>query len=570
MNLLDAQEEARARADRLTSDDGPMQSVPSSASPRTTPTPLGQLDRSQLMMRAQSEGFYYTPDASAYPNRYYLELYLDYRSNSTDPMDAVSLQHIHSITKHDPVALVRGRSLSGYVYQENEGFAQAVFTLAGRSGDSPVDHARFQKMRNFLQVYAREMRTHKNAITRGNDVQLVLHFPFEAESYLCDVTTFDYRRSAASSTNSFEFTLTLVTNGRTERKWALPATANALALLARSEDSSHTANARHPCLRNFERERRLRLPDPGEPAQVIEKIMLQVIDSPSPGCPEVVAGTASLASFSLWANAYTYATYPKRLNAYMYTTLYASDLVGSGLTYSGSRFGRCTSPPTSLRAFEPWLSSFQLRFALHRTSMVPTPPPRSVSPSLPFVCRQDAVDAHSIAEETLGDRTQADVIITFNRMLDAYTYSDGTPLAPGSVVYIPQQQGALTVDGDPFGTDLLIRDGDLVAVGESDIATIGGYACYSQNIQHRLTTVRGENKVYPSYGLRPYVGQSDASDIPADLRANVRGQLMADHRTEQILAITLVERGDKVDVSVHVKPVSSQPASIQFTYNLVG
>src|SRR5690606_6945416 len=114
------------------------------------------------LIKQLSEGFYYTPDQAAYPNPYFLELYLDYGADSAKPTDAISMAHINSIKKTSPVALVRTRGMDGSVYQENEGFMEASFVLTGRSGDRPVDLVRFQKMRNFLEKYAAESKKHKN------------------------------------------------------------------------------------------------------------------------------------------------------------------------------------------------------------------------------------------------------------------------------------------------------------------------------------------------------------------------------------------------------------------------
>jgi hypothetical protein len=514
-----------------------------------------------------SEGFYYTPDATAYPSPYFLELYEDYQANSRDPIDAVSLRYINAMTKADPVALVRTRGMDNSVYQENEGFTQATFVLSGRSGDSALDHVRFQKMRNFLQVYAAKMKKHKNALVRGKDVQLVLHFPFEAESYLCDITDFTYARSAASSTNSFEFKLTIITNGRAEKKWSLPAAANALQKLVSSYDNSHKRPT-HPCLVYADNELRERPISDPQLQELIVGPLNTALKSPETGCTDVVLANKAVFAFIADADMYPYVTYQDRFSSLMYTMMFASDMSASAMTYSGSRLGRCTPPPRTLRAYEIW--SLGIPIPTFRYNMVSTLVPGIPVPTEVHTCTQGRTTAHDVAEEVYGDRSQADVIMDYNRMLDPFTREDGSPLSPGDTLFIPRPNGNITREGDVFGTDLRVIDGDLVAVGTEDIEVVTGYACYAQNIVHRMTTVRGDNKVYPQYGLRPFVGQSESSDVPGDLRANVRSQLMSDHRTERILSLTLRENGDKAEVDVFLKPVGATPSRVAFTYNLAG
>lgn len=519
-----------------------------------------------------SEGYYYTPDGDAYPNPYFLELYEDYASNpAAPPVDAVSLRYINSVTKQAPVALVRTRGMDGSVYQENEGFMQATFTLNGRSGDSAVDLVRFQKMRNFLAKYAEESKKHKNALVRGKDVQLVLYFPFEAEAYKCDVLSFDYKRAAGDTTNSFNYTLTLITNGVVGNKWKLPETANALAKLVSSYDNNHK-NPRHPCVVLKEEEERRRPPgDPtggaaGDPPDIGGPTR-DAQESPETGCADVAAGTTSIMRFNLWADGMPLVQAQAAFESYFYTLLHASDMANAGIVASGSRFDPCISPAYTLESFLLNIDLYSRRTNI-RSNMAPTTVPGLPIPTEVYTCTQGRTNCYDIAEDVYGDRSRADELIDYNSFLDAYTRGDGSPLDVGDTLMVPRPTGVISRTGDVFGTDLRLVDGDLVPVGATDIAVVSGYDCYSQNLHHRMQTVQGTNKTYPRYGLKPYVGQVTTSDVPGDLRANVRSQLQSDHRTDRVVSIEVIEQGDKATVNAIVQPVGISPSQVTFTYNL--
>lgn len=518
---------------------------------------LGDVTLKQL-----TDGYYYTPDASAYPNPYFLELYLDYEGNSSKPVDAVSLTYISAIKKSAPVALVRSRGMDGSVYQENEGFMQATFILSGRSGDRPVDLIRFQKFRNFLEKYAAESKKNKNAFVRGTDVQLVLYFPFEAEAYLCDVVAFDYSRSASSSPNSFEFQISLVTNGHVANRWKLPEAVEPLKKLISSYDNNHT-DPNHPCVKLKDQEKIYRPPDDWP-----EFTEPETFDTTNPpGCAVKAAGEHTIMKFTGLANLMPYNEAQAAFSNYFYMMMHASDMASAGQVQSGAALQQCGEASYNFRTF--WLGYVALdRYARAHPS-VPRPPVLPI-PTEVYRCTQGKTDAFAIAEDVYGDRSKAPWVIDYNRFLDAYTQSDGSPIDIGTPVYIPRPSGPITMDGDTFGTDLKLVDGDLVPVGTTDIATITGYPCYVQNLMHRMTTTVGNNKVYTRYGLKPQIGFRTTSDVPAELRADVRSQIMADHRTKRIISIDVTERGDKADVAVVVEPIGVQPSRVSFTYNLAG
>lgn len=543
----------------VSQEDGPTPpSVPEDTEQRAedVPSDESQTKKGLVSWKPLKEEFYYVPDNSAYPNPYILELYHDWGDGvGIVPDDAIRLQYINRVEVASPNAVERTRGMSGEVYAEHEGFVQKVFSISGRSGDSRLDLIRFQKMRNFLQKYAGESAKNKNALIRGKDVRLALHFPFEGEHHFCDVLTFDYIRASSSSTNSFEFRLTLVTNGLIGRKWALPEAKDALLKMASKYDLNHL-NESHPCLVLAEREN-ARLPPwiDRTPFEPLRKILAKAGEDLDDPCEMAWLARLGLTNIGAYIASLQASLREQALSATLYARLFLADMADASLITLGARYVECAVESVALPVF--------------RASMVAPTPLREQQRVGIHVVRAGRNNAYDIAEDTLGSRDRAPAIMRANQMNDAYTTVTGAPLAAGDSVLVPTATGPYTVEGDVFGVDLRLEDGDLVAVGEDDIAVIRGYDAFKQNITHRLMTVRGENKTFPSYGLPRYVGHSETSDVPGDLLSNIRTQLMADHRTERITSLELEELGDKVTVNMVVQPIGHTSARVEYSYDLV-
>lgn len=543
---------------RLSAEDGPVApTLPEDTDQRPEDTDeAGPREKARMLRWTPlTEEYYYVPDATAYPNPYYMELYLDYGEGTAPPDDGIRLQYIHHLEAAAPNAVERTRGMDGSVYAEHEGFIQKMFSLQGRSGAGKLDLIRFQKMRNFFQKYASESTKHKNALVRGKDVRLAIHFPFEGESHFCDILSFDYTRSTESSTTSFEFRVVIVTNGLMGRRWALPKASDALLKSASAYDLNHLG-AKHPCLLQAKRELPALPPwineTPLRPAYEV----LAAVEEGSDPCEFAWLARLGITNIHAYASTLMHAQRLAVLSSTFYLRMFLADMADSALVMLGSKFIECPTSAVLLPVF--------------RRSMVGPAPLATQRRVVPHIVRAGRNNAYDIAEDVYGDRGRAPAIVRANRMQDAYTGEDGAPLVPGDTVVVPSSDAPFSVEGDVFGVDLLLgKDGDLVATGTDDIATVGGYDCYTQNISHRLTTIRGENKTFPTYGLPRYVGTAVTSDVPGDLRANIRTQLMADHRTERITSLELEELGDKVRVDLTVQPIGLTPAKLEFTYDLV-
>jgi hypothetical protein len=167
---------------------------------------------------------------------------------------------------------------------------------------------------------------------------------------------------------------------------------------------------------------------------------------------------------------------------------------------------------------------------------------------------QGQTNAFDIAAQYLGGRNLWARVVELNRMQDARTKGDGSPLTPGDRLLIPSITGLRNIDPDTFyGRNLLFRDGDLVAVGDgTDIATVSGLANFYQNFRHRMLTVIGENRSYPRFGLPKLVGDSEGSDLAGQVYSNILNQTLSDHRVSRVTEMNMTTEAGNIDVKMAI------------------
>lgn len=534
-------------------------------------------------------------------NTYSLLFFEDWDVSKTNFAASVDLPYVNRIAMTAPNAMKRTRGMDNSVYVEHAGFAQRTFTIEGRSGAvwNPPDDlnvlniSRFTKLRNFLELYGKTSAVNKNALVRGKNTQLVLRFSFEDEEFLCDVVDFSYRRNTDTSTYSFEYTLTLITNEHLGKK------RRSSALLDGAGDrpdvpweffetwwgsQTEAIDVKFPNLfkglTGLARQQ-------GSPIKY-PNLFTQLT------CDGIVKARLFVAQLRLWLEELERRAPQNQaqIARIRYELGTMALLIDISLLAKGRSGSPCPAPPWSdlyYRLAGGYATATQLRDALAALFGGEVPqdsfifyepqnqfPARQAfyqaRPVLPtgyfdtWVIPEQGADAFSIAYYVFGDRNLYWRIIAINDMLDAYTRGDGTPLVPGTTILIPSEGKTSTKSQDILGTDLLIVNGDLQLVGNNDVQRISGYACYSQNLTHRMQTPQGSNKVFPEYGLRPDIHGNASSSIVSELRANVRDQLHQDYRTDKVTRLTLQEQGDKVRISAVVTPISGQASNISFTY----
>jgi hypothetical protein len=589
-------------------------SAPAATAPNLSanPTLAAQTDAAERLRKALTifhTGYGDPTNIWAKHTEYVLRFIPDWNPDIyNNPSTSVQLPFVSRITMQAPNAIARTRGLNGAVYQEHSGFVQRTFTIEGRSGpawsvegvNEQLLITRFTALRNLIEDYGRISTENKNALVRYKNSMLLLLCFFEGEKHLCDIVNFSYRRSSDTSTFSFEYTITLVTNGtRAFSKWsdATLKEGTAQGVWEKSMGKAFAALAKRVTegeVNEFYGELAANMFTayylPSRVAQDSIKFGVpRTIQTMSCSALNEFRLGASIAGASLDNGILTRGISERALSKAKATVAMSSYVLDMVHKYKGGNNIACPVPPWS-DLYYGLLSNGIKAAALVRflgTGFTDTdnyqgdyqPPIRAAfafgpaQPEPPFTATnyfllQNGADAYSVAAAVFADRNQYWRIIELNNLRDAYTRGDGTPLVPGSTILVPTPQSPAAKNNDVLGTDLLLVDGDLKLVGNNDIMRVSGYACYSQNISHRMQTSRGSNKVFPLYGLSGDLLTSSGSTVPALVYSEVFEQLSRDHRTESVLGIKLSEQGDKVHVDARVKPLDTAPYSISFNYNL--
>jgi len=180
--------------------------------------------------------------------------------------------------------------------------------------------------------------------------------------------------------------------------------------------------------------------------------------------------------------------------------------------------------------------------------------------SVPFTLRAGDT-LQSIALDAYGDASRWIEIKAYNGFRDALHRSDGLPLRMGDIIQVPftnatEDDLGLPLQGDVFGTDLLMDStGDLV-FSDSEIHTVREEANLKQAITNRLLTEQGSAYPFPSYGLPLTIGSKLDARSVAFCASHVNQQLLSDARIRDVRDILVIDEGDQLAVSVTVIPIS--------------
>lgn len=540
------------QGDAIFDDFGPEHGDPRPLTGRPAP------NRQVTLYKSVSSNYYF--DLELYPQRYYLELYED---PALPPIDKVECPIVSNIVSSSPLAVTRTHRAKGSLYEEHSGIVQRKFKLKGRSGFSPDFLTRFKRFRNFYEKYAAMSRDHKNAFVRGKDITLVLNFPWEGESYYATILDFRYARDISTTTLSYEYELDIVTNGFASRQWALPD--HIRDFLDCTGDDCHTG-LRHPCHRAAYQAVKFVPPDEKElyvQDGEVRKLALEAEQDPVTSATgdagvdmqrDLVhsAARALDTSYEKWDGM----TGEVRSRArYRLTTVlgWYANLVLAGKRLLGTLFELLGSPAYRL----PYVPGRAYRPTIYRGT-----------PVVHATVRPGACSAADVARAEYGTAEMAGAIIQLNDLTDAGRYkANGHALARGDILRVPAPNGLLqNKSGDLLGTDLRLHDGDLVLVGDSDVALVSGEPNFAQNLDHRLETKKRTNRTCPNFG--PDITLGDIDTPVASVLSEVKRQLLADHRTDQILQMDAVENGDLVEMAVVVRAVTGNESQATASFKV--
>jgi hypothetical protein len=167
----------------------------------------------------------------------------------------------------------------------------------------------------------------------------------------------------------------------------------------------------------------------------------------------------------------------------------------------------------------------------------------------------------AIAGDLLGDRGRWREIADLNGMTGVNTFSNGSPLIGGTLLFVPAPEGAQLPGLSPndlYGVDLQLgADGDLVALGEfpQDVAVVRGVDNLVQGLTNRFVTVQGDNGTFPDHGLPRLAGNPGTADRLAEAAIEAGLQLRRDQRIADVQDLAIVDEGDTLVVNSVLRPV---------------
>lgn len=476
-------------------------------------------------------------------------------------------------------------------YEEHSGIRRRVFNVGGRSGATPADLANFKRFLNFWEELATLKAENVSAFARARDIRLVLNFPYEGESYYCNIVRgVSYRRDRNETTFSFTYSLTVMTTGYVARNWTV---ANRLREFLETncgdkDDSCHTGR-RHPCRRMAELSV-LDMPDEDDPLKGLPELVVPLCDEIEENgglrSPRTygtyqrmyIVGSCGYEAATLWWLALSVEHQDRLFYKKLAITGWVSNLLMEAKVAVGMRGGRFEQRIDNYCTVGQWggvRNSWQSRYAYVGADRDipafppfvdgPNPlpanyirPPSSV-PSREVTLQESDHSVIALSRRLFGDATYASTILELNPSLaNLNTWRTGQSLGLGDVLKVPRVGGTVSGTGPSLGVDWKVVDGDFVWDDDAgDFVRVAHKECYDQNTRHRLSTPFNANKAFPGTGIT--VPRGDDGELRAeDAASAVQVQVLLDTRTDRILRMSADEEPPVVFVHVEIQLVSGE------------
>lgn len=178
--------------------------------------------------------------------------------------------------------------------------------------------------------------------------------------------------------------------------------------------------------------------------------------------------------------------------------------------------------------------------------------------------------AFDVADRVSGSRSTWEAVRDANQLRDPFSYADGSPLRPGDTILVPAPEAVVSTDqGELFGTDLAVENGDLVLDSGGKLSLVSGASAVLQSVRHRLRTVRGTNKAFPAFGLAKSLDEKQTSTLYGQLWSDMHAQLLRDRRISKVTKLVLNEGpGDyKADVEYELVSLGKQRTTTTYAVN---
>ncbi len=183
----------------------------------------------------------------------------------------------------------------------------------------------------------------------------------------------------------------------------------------------------------------------------------------------------------------------------------------------------------------------------------------------------DGEDLAAVAQRVLGTPGRWEELLELNGMPSAWELSDGRPLEAGAVLYAPVDDVDIDrrPDADPadaLGTDWRwdFRRQDIVAEGDAatDFARVSGLPNLRQACLRRGTTPQGRVRVFPQMGMPFALGQNATDEGAALFASQAVTQFGADPRIKAVRNVEVVRYANILRARLGVVAVTGDTFSL--------
>jgi len=179
----------------------------------------------------------------------------------------------------------------------------------------------------------------------------------------------------------------------------------------------------------------------------------------------------------------------------------------------------------------------------------------------------------SIAGRELGDANRWVELAWINSLVWPYITRDPrragpTVLLAGAFIKVPAPKGTYSgtqETGQVFERDCAMQNRLLADDGAGDFAVVAGSKNLVQQLQHRLSTPRGQARRHPLYGSLMYRLIGTLATPVANLLSEkyAEAAIQADYRVNAITNIQAAIVGDDVNVTARAETIAGGPVDIK-------
>lgn len=177
-------------------------------------------------------------------------------------------------------------------------------------------------------------------------------------------------------------------------------------------------------------------------------------------------------------------------------------------------------------------------------------------------------DLRMVALRELGTAERWLELVTLNALRPPYIAAVASPgvLAYGDLIQVPSSSSMISASDDPvgvFGSDLLVRDGRLVA-SDGDLVLVQGVPNLSQALRRHVAVEKAELAFHPEFGchVRSILGRMNGVTAGQLAAFYVKSALLEDERVDSVPSCDAEVVGDQIRVTATVTPISGRPVDM--------